>query len=461
MWSSGVTLGQRYELEERVGAGGFSEVWRARDLILNRPVAVKLLHVSYIQEAEALARFRAEARHAGSLADDNIARVYDYGESDPPYLVMELVDGPSLARVLVGGPLDPVRTMDLVAQTAAGLRAAHLSGLVHRDIKPANLMLTPGGIMKITDFGISQAVGSAPITSSGLVVGTPGYLAPERAGGASATAASDLYSLGAVAYECLTGVPPFSGTAMEIALAHAMRPFPALPDSVPADVAALVAQLTAKDPADRPASAGEVAGRARQLADRLMAGSSSTASRPENVHADESSMPARRMASIPGWNSSRLRLGAALVGVASVLAAVVTLAGGTTGSSGSAVHPVATPSSRPSTPKLRTAVTADVNAATLIGQPVSVVVQRLLQQKLIPRILWLPTDRQQPGRVAAIQPAGDLPVGSIVTVVGALAIPASAATSQQAGNVKDSGNGQDDGNGKGNGNGNGKGKGDG
>jgi eukaryotic-like serine/threonine-protein kinase len=159
----GVALGHRYELEERVGAGGFSDVWRARDLTLDRTVAVKVLHAAYVQDAEALARFRAEARHAGSLAHENIARVYDYGEPHPPYLVMELVEGPSLAQALASGPMDPVRAMDVVAQAAAGLQAAHEAGLVHRDIKPGNLLLAPDGIVKITDFGISHAVGSAGV----------------------------------------------------------------------------------------------------------------------------------------------------------------------------------------------------------------------------------------------------------------------------------------------------------
>jgi len=462
MWSFGVTLGQRYELEERVGAGGFSEVWRARDLVLNRPVAVKLPHVGYIQDAEALARFQAEARHAGSLAHENIARVYDYGELDPPYLVMELVDGPSMSRMLASGPVDPMRAMDLVAQAAAGLEAAHAGGLIHRDIKPGNLLLAPGGIVKITDFGISQSVGSAPVTSTGLVVGTPGYLAPERASGASATPISDLYSLGVVAYECLTGVPPFTGTPLEVALAHVIRPFPGLPECVPADVAALIMQLTAKDPVDRPASAGEVARRARQLSDRLVSGSSGAASRPDNVPAltDEPRTPEHPEVPVPGRSSSRLRRGVAMagVGVTTALIALFTLAaGGSIRDPGSAGHPVVTPSSSSSTPKPRTVLTVDVNAASLVGQPVNLAVRRLREQKMIPRVLWQATDQQQPGHVTVIQPAGRRPVGSIVTVVGALGVPAGASTSNQADDPN--GNGTNDGNGNGKEKGKGKGNG--
>jgi eukaryotic-like serine/threonine-protein kinase len=237
--------------------------------VLGRPVAVKLLRDGYSGNPETLTRFREEARHAGSLIHPGIATVYDYGEAEPPhspYLVMELVDGPSLAGLLKSGPLEPTRTMDIVAQAAAGLAAAHGAGLVHRDIKPANLLLTSDGAVKITDFGLARAADSTPLTLTGALVGTPAYLAPERASGASATPATDLYSLGVVAYECLAGAPPFDGSPLEMVAAHQRRPLPLLPVAVPATVAALVIHLTAKDPAARPASAADVAARAAQLA---------------------------------------------------------------------------------------------------------------------------------------------------------------------------------------------------
>jgi serine/threonine-protein kinase len=259
---AGTVLGGRYVLDDQIGNGGYGEVWRATDTVLARPVAVKLLHPRYIQRSEALARFRAEARHAGGLPHENIAQVFDYGEpadGQPPYLVMELVDGPSLETVLTGGPLDDSRTMDIVAQAAAGLQAAHAAGMIHRDIKPGNLLLAPGGTVKITDFGIAHTIGSAPLTASGELIGTPGYLAPERAMGERAAPASDLYSLGMLAYECLAGTPPFRGTPLEVALAHRDRPLPPLPQSVAVDVAALVMRLAAKDPARRLSDAAEVA----------------------------------------------------------------------------------------------------------------------------------------------------------------------------------------------------------
>jgi eukaryotic-like serine/threonine-protein kinase len=269
-------LGGRYELVEPVGAGGFSEVWRATDTVLSRPVAIKLLNASYVHQAEALARFQAEARYAGALAHENIARIYDYAEpaDGPPYLVMELVDGPSLATLLRDGPLDAARTMDVVAQAATGLQAAHDAGLIHRDIKPANLLLSPAGTVKITDFGIAHAAGSAPVTATGMLIGTPSYMAPERVAGAQATPASDLYALGIVAYECLAGAPPFSGKPLEVALAHRERPLPPPPLSVPFEVSAFVMQLTAKDAVWRPGSAAEVACRAAALRDGLKAGAS-------------------------------------------------------------------------------------------------------------------------------------------------------------------------------------------
>jgi eukaryotic-like serine/threonine-protein kinase len=264
----GSLLAGRYQLHEPIGTGWFSEVWRATDAALSRPVAVKLLHPAYAQQPEALARFRAEAMHTAALWHENITHIYDYdepAEGPQPYLVMELVEGPSLAGVLADGPLDAVRTMDVVAQAAAGLQAAHAKGLVHCDIKPGNLLLAASGAVKITDWGISHAIGSVPGTATGIVTGTAEYLAPERVAGAQAAPASDLYALGVVAYECLTGAPPFVGESPDIARAHGGHPVPPLPGSVPADVSALVMRLVANDPARRPGSAAEVVQQAGRL----------------------------------------------------------------------------------------------------------------------------------------------------------------------------------------------------
>ncbi|HYB47473.1 MAG TPA: serine/threonine-protein kinase, partial [Streptosporangiaceae bacterium] len=275
MGLAGNLLAGRYRLDEPIGSGGFSEVWRATDTVLARPIAVKLLHPGCAQQPEVLARFRAEAQRAATLWHVNIAHIYDYDEPADgvqPYLVMELVDGPSLAGVLAGGPLSAAWAMDIVAQTAAGLQAAHATGLIHRDIKPGNLLLASSGTVKITDFGISHAIGSVPVTVTGVLMGTAGYLAPERIAGAQAGPASDLYALGVVAYECLAGAPPFAGEPLDVACAHRERPVPPLLPSVPANVSALVMQLVAKDPAWRPGSAAEVAHRAGRLRDDLRDG---------------------------------------------------------------------------------------------------------------------------------------------------------------------------------------------
>jgi len=269
--SPGVALDGRYRLDAPIAAGGMGEVWRATDLVLDRPVAVKMLRPGYAAREEDLARFRAEARHAGLLSHPGIAKVYDYRDDDPPYLVMELVDGPSLARLLDDGPVAPALTMSLIAQAARALQAAHAADLVHRDIKPGNMLISRGRYVKITDFGIAHAAGSAPLTRPGVLMGTAAYLAPERAAGRPATPAADLYALGIVAYQCLSGRVPFHGDPLAVALAHREQPLPPLPSSVPADVAALVADLTAKDPSARPASAGEVAERAEYVRDMLTA----------------------------------------------------------------------------------------------------------------------------------------------------------------------------------------------
>src|SRR6266516_6280868 len=264
----GSVLKHRYRLDCRIGVGGMGEVWRGTDLALRRVVAVKLLRPEYAQDEECLARFRAEGRHAALLSHPNIAQVYDYAERAPPvpdFLVMELVDGQSLARLLAEGPIGPARTMGIVAQAARGLQAAHAAGLVHRDIKPGNLLVRPDDQVKITDFGIAQAAGAARLTRTGMLVGTAAYLAPERAAGGLATPASDLYSLGVVAYECLTGQAPFGGEPLAVALAHMQQAIPPLPPPVPAAVAALVADLTAKDPSARPPSAADAGDRAERL----------------------------------------------------------------------------------------------------------------------------------------------------------------------------------------------------
>jgi eukaryotic-like serine/threonine-protein kinase len=269
---SGLILDDRYRLDERIAAGGVGQVWRATDLLLERPVAVKVLRPEYSDHPETLERFRKEARNAGALNNPHVAQVYDYGPCGPdgsPYLVMEFVDGPSLADILVVDPIDPPMALDVIAQAAEGLAAAHNAGVIHRDIKPGNILISREGKVKVTDFGIAHAAGQVPVTSPGLVMGTTQYMAPERIAGNQGTAASDLYALGIVLHECLTGFPPHDGTAAEVMAAHLYLPLPPLPADVPPELDVLVDRLTTKDPARRISDARELAELAARLRDAM------------------------------------------------------------------------------------------------------------------------------------------------------------------------------------------------
>jgi len=270
-------LAGRYRLTDRIAAGGMGEVWRGEDVLLNRTVAVKLLPTGRAGDEAFLARFRAEARYAASLSHPGIARVYDYGESTEfggAYLVMELVNGEPLSAILArAGRLSPDATLDITGQAARALDAAHQAGIVHRDIKPGNLLVSSGGITKITDFGIAtaaRAAQAAHLTETGMVMGTAMYVSPEQATGAPVDAASDIYSLGVVAYECLAGHAPFTASEpLAIAYAHKHAPVPPLPPDVPPPVCDLIYDMLAKTPAGRPASAWVVADRADMLREAL------------------------------------------------------------------------------------------------------------------------------------------------------------------------------------------------
>ena len=255
----------RYELSELIAVGGMGEVWRGRDAVLGRPVAVKLLRSDLLGDPSFADRFRAEAHHAASLSHPNIAAVYDYGEKDTdsgtgrtgPYLVMELVDGEPLSAVLQReGSLDVAATLSVWRQSAAALAEAHGRGVVHRDVKPANILVQPDGRVKITDFGIARSIHSASITGTGQLIGTPQYLSPEQLESHPATPASDVYALGLVAHECLTGQAVFDGeTPLSIALQQLRQEPAPLPAAVPAEVRELIARSLVKDPARRIADA--------------------------------------------------------------------------------------------------------------------------------------------------------------------------------------------------------------
>lgn len=260
--SSGITLGGRFQLTTRIAIGGMGEVWKAKDLILGRIVAIKVLKEEYTGDPGFLQRFRAEARHTALLNHVGIANVFDYGEEEgSAYLVMELVPGQPLSSIIEHEQvLSPERTLSMISQTARALSVAHAQGLVHRDIKPGNLLITPDGRVKVTDFGIARLADQVPLTQTGQVMGTAQYLAPEQATGQTATGASDIYSLGVIGYECLTGHRPFSGESqIAIALAQVNDAPPPLPDTLPRPVRALLMSMLAKDPKNRPADAIKLA----------------------------------------------------------------------------------------------------------------------------------------------------------------------------------------------------------
>jgi serine/threonine-protein kinase len=266
---SGQLLADRYRLDRRIAVGGMGEVWDAADTRLDRRVAVKVLKPELCGDAEFLHRFRTEARTTASLNHPGIAAVHDYGETaadpdgphDTAYLVMELVEGEPLAAILAKAHrLSAEHTMDVLEQAGQALQAAHERGYVHRDVKPGNIMIAPNGVVKLTDFGIAKAADAAPVTRSGMVMGTAHYIAPEQALGQEAEPASDVYSLAVVGYECLMGHRPFlSENAVTVAMMHIRDLAPPLPPDVPPSVRALIEATLVKDPRQRYRNGGEFA----------------------------------------------------------------------------------------------------------------------------------------------------------------------------------------------------------
>jgi len=258
----GLILGGRYRLRGRLAVGGMGEVWVGHDDSLARDVAVKVLREEFAGDPGFLDRFRTEARNSALLSHPNIAQLYDYGEQEGSgFLVMELIRGEPLSDLLAREPILPVnRLLPILAQTARGLHAAHVAGVVHRDIKPGNLLLSREGRVKITDFGVSLATNQVPMTAAGMVMGTAQYLSPEQAIGRPATPASDIYSLGIIAYEAIQGHRPFTGaTSVDIAIAHVKEEVPPITEPVPPELDALIMRMLAKEPADRPRSAASLA----------------------------------------------------------------------------------------------------------------------------------------------------------------------------------------------------------
>jgi serine/threonine-protein kinase len=258
----GLLLGERYRLVRRVASGGMADVWAAEDEVLQRDVAVKVMRPDPDHEELFALRFRDEALHSAGLIHTNIATLFDYGEDDGvAFLVMELVDGKPLSTIIrERGRVDPDQVRSIVGQCALALGVAHEAKVVHRDVKPANILVREDGLVKLTDFGIARALDASGHTRAGDLLGTPSYISPEQALGRPATGASDLYALGVVGHEALSGAKPFDKpTPIATAMSHLHEAPPPLPDDVPEDLAGVIEDLLEKDPRDRPENARAVA----------------------------------------------------------------------------------------------------------------------------------------------------------------------------------------------------------
>lgn len=267
MLSAGSLLDNRYRLDDRVATGGMGDVWRGTDVVLGRTVAVKVLRTAMLEDPEFAARFYGEARMMAAFRHPGVVEVYDYasdGDYEGPekvaYLVMAFVEGDPLSSRVKEGPIGVAETMAIVAQAADALHAAHENGIVHRDVKPGNLIVKPTGAVILVDFGVARSTAMTSVTGLNAIVGTALYMAPEQVAKGNLTPATDIYALGAVAYHCIAGRPPFDGdNALQVALRHLEDDPDPLPAHVPYEVRELIARAMAKQPADRFQSAAEFA----------------------------------------------------------------------------------------------------------------------------------------------------------------------------------------------------------
>ncbi|MFM8948678.1 MAG: Stk1 family PASTA domain-containing Ser/Thr kinase [Acidimicrobiaceae bacterium] len=276
--NSRTIVNDRYEIGKRIGRGGMAEIFQARDILLDRPVAMKVLFPEFATDPAFVERFRREAQAAANLNHPNIVAVYDWGKvNNTYYIAMEYVNGRTLADILKqSGTLTPMQVCDVMSEVASALISAHQNGVIHRDIKPGNILVSTTGQVKVADFGIARALGAGVeqgLTQTGAVMGTATYFSPEQAQGVSTDQRSDIYSLGVVMYEMLSGTAPFTGENA-VAIAYKQVHEYAMPldqrlASVPPEVAAIVAKCMEKSPADRYSSAEEVRDELRRFVEGM------------------------------------------------------------------------------------------------------------------------------------------------------------------------------------------------
>ena len=443
----GRLLGDRYELQTVLASGGMGRVWRARDTVLQRPVAVKVLRSEFTGDASFVGRFRAEAQHTALLVHPNIAALYDYGEVDQDgehlaYLVMELVEGESLATLLARERrLDVPQTLGILRATAAGLAAAHAAGVVHRDVKPGNVLLGPAGVVKITDFGIAWSASSVPLTQTGQVIGTAQYLSPEQAAGGKAGPASDVYALGAVAYECLTGRRVFEGeNSVQIAVKQIREHPDPLPPELPANVRGLVERALSKDPAERfPDGAALLAAVDDVLSGRPPVPPARTRTAVMPVPLAALTAPGATAAPAVSRSGTRaaVRMLIGALAVLAVLAVVVLVVRG----SGQ------TPADAGGTEETTTPSTVDLVAEDLVGRPVREVQAELVARGLQVSVVPVEMAEVPAGQVLSVDPVGSLSPDTVVTVnyaVPPVVVPAPPAQEGGGNGNEGGGNGRED-----------------